>query len=181
MRRALAPPCPARTRSASICSVSGTRRTLARTPHGVLSRSRPRSSHSRARPRACAASRPLAADRWRGRRRRRRGSDRASRSATAFGIESLLGLLVGWSFLASGIVAWSAAAGEPRRRADGRDRARAGSCRSCCASGVASVPLTAGIWLGDLWLLPLAFLLAGFPLVRLETGSTACWSARSLS
>jgi hypothetical protein len=27
--------------------------------------------------------------------------------------------------------------------------------------------LTAGIWLGDLWLLPLAFLLAGFPLARL--------------
>ena len=33
---------------------------------------------------------------------------------------------------------------------------------------VASVPLTAGIWLSDLWLLPLAFLLAGFPLARLE-------------
>ena len=29
---------------------------------------------------------------------------------------------------------------------------------------LAPVPLTAGIWLGDLWLLPLAFLLAGFPL-----------------
>ena len=34
---------------------------------------------------------------------------------------------------------------------------------------VAPVPLTAGIWLGDLWLLPLAFLLAGFPLARLES------------
>ena len=31
------------------------------------------------------------------------------------------------------------------------------------------MPLTAGIWLGDLWLLPLAFLLAGFPLGRLDT------------
>ena len=31
------------------------------------------------------------------------------------------------------------------------------------------MPLTAGIWLGDLWLLPLAFLLAGFPLARLES------------
>jgi signal transduction histidine kinase len=30
------------------------------------------------------------------------------------------------------------------------------------------LPLTAGIWLGDLWLLPLAYLLAGFPLGRLE-------------
>ena len=33
---------------------------------------------------------------------------------------------------------------------------------------VEPVPLTAGIWLGDLWLLPLAFLLAGFPLARLH-------------
>ena len=41
--------------------------------------------------------------------------------------------------------------------------------RSCCATGRSRSPLTAGIWLGDLWLLPLAFLLAGFPLVRLES------------
>ena len=31
------------------------------------------------------------------------------------------------------------------------------------------LPLTVGIWLGDFWLLPLAFLLAGFPLGRLST------------
>ena len=37
-------------------------------------------------------------------------------------------------------------------------------------SWLAPVPLTAGIWLGDLWLLPLAFLLAGFPLARLANG-----------
>ncbi len=29
-----------------------------------------------------------------------------------------------------------------------------------------SIPLTAGLWLGDIWLLPLCFLLAGFPALR---------------
>ena len=61
-----------------------------------------------------------------------------------------------------------APAGEPRRRADGRDRADLVRLASCCAGWPEPLPLTAGIWLGDLWLLPLAFLLAGFPLGRLH-------------
>ena len=45
---------------------------------------------------------------------------------------------------------------------------------AAAATGSRRSPLTAGIWLGDLWLLPLAFLLAGFPLGRLgRAGSTA--------
>ena len=32
----------------------------------------------------------------------------------------------------------------------------------------ASIPFTAGVWIGDAWLIPLTFLLAGFPAMRLR-------------
>ena len=82
-------------------------------------------------------------------------------------LQAVLFLLVGWSFVASGCVAWS-------RRPENHVGAlmvvigliwfvsqllRRGRSRSRSPSG---------IWLGDLWLLPLAFLLAGFPLARLH-------------
>src|SRR6478735_4435218 len=86
-----------------------------------------------------------------------------------FTYQSLLSLLLGWSFLASGIVAWS-------RRPENHLGVLmvviglVWFVSQLLRQWVAPVPLTAGIWLGDLWLLPLAFLLAGFPLARLESG-----------
>ncbi len=85
-----------------------------------------------------------------------------------FTYQSLLSLLLGWSFLASGIVAWS-------RRPENHLGVLmvviglVWFVSQLLRQWVAPVPLTAGIWLGDLWLLPLAFLLAGFPLGRLES------------
>jgi signal transduction histidine kinase len=86
-----------------------------------------------------------------------------------FTYESFLSLLLGWSFLASGIVAWS------RRPENHLGFLMVGIglvwfVSQLLRQWVAPVPLTAGVWLGDLWLLPLAYLLAGFPLGRLESG-----------
>jgi signal transduction histidine kinase len=85
-----------------------------------------------------------------------------------FTYESFLSLLLGWSFLASGIVAWT-------RRPDNHLGVLmvviglVWFASQLLRQWVAPVPLTVGIWLSDLWLLPLAFLLAGFPLARLES------------
>ncbi len=82
-------------------------------------------------------------------------------------LQSQLFLLVGWSFVASGWVAWT-------RRPENHVGALMlvigliWFVSQCLRRWHEPVPLTAGIWLGDLWLLPLAFLLAGFPLARVH-------------
>src|SRR4051812_9756332 len=87
--------------------------------------------------------------------------------ASHFSVDNLLGLLLGWSFIASGIAGWA-------RRPDsdlGALMVVVGGVWFVSAllkSLHASVPFTLGVWLGDVWLLPLAFLLAGFPTLRLE-------------
>jgi signal transduction histidine kinase len=84
-----------------------------------------------------------------------------------FGVDALLGLFLGWSFIASGIAGWA-------RRPEndlGALMVVVGIVWFVSAllkSWHASVPFTLGVWLGDVWLLPLAFLLAGFPTLRLE-------------
>jgi signal transduction histidine kinase len=84
-----------------------------------------------------------------------------------FTFDLLLFLLVGWSFVISGCVAWT-------RRPENHVGVLmvviglVWFVAQLLRTWMAPVPLTAGIWLGDLWLLPLAFLLAGFPLARLE-------------
>ena len=81
--------------------------------------------------------------------------------------ETALSLLVGWSFLASGCVAWT-------RRPENHVGVLMvviglmWFVSRMLRDWMAPLPLTAGIWLGDAWLLPLAYLLAGFPLGRLE-------------
>jgi signal transduction histidine kinase len=83
-------------------------------------------------------------------------------------LQSLLFLLVGWSFVASGCVAWS-------RRPENHVGALMlvigliWFVSQLLRRWMEPVPLTIGIWLGDFWLLPLAYLLAGFPLGRLST------------
>ena len=82
-------------------------------------------------------------------------------------IEPFLGLLLGWSFLASGCVAWT-------RRPENHVGVLmvviglTWFVSQLLRGWVAPLPLTVGIWLGDMWLLPLVYLLAGFPLGRLE-------------
>jgi signal transduction histidine kinase len=84
-----------------------------------------------------------------------------------FGLDALLGLLLGWSFVASGMVAWA-------RRPENDLGVLMASVGLVWFSAAllktwhAPVPFTAGIWLGDVWLVPLAFLLAGFPTLRVE-------------
>jgi signal transduction histidine kinase len=89
----------------------------------------------------------------------------AARDAVTF--EALLALLVGWSFLASGWVAWTR---RPENHVGGLMVVigLVWFASQLLRQWMAPLPLTAGIWLGDLWLLPLAYLLAGFPLGRLE-------------
>jgi signal transduction histidine kinase len=83
-------------------------------------------------------------------------------------LQSLLFLLVGWSFVASGWVAWA-------RRPENHVGALmvviglVWFASQSLRRWTEPLPLTVGIWLGDLWLLPLAFLLAGFPLARLHS------------
>jgi signal transduction histidine kinase len=85
----------------------------------------------------------------------------------SIGLEELLVLFVGWSFVASGIVAWT-------RRPENHVGALMLAVglmwfgALLLKSWHASIPLTAGIWIGDIWLLPLVFLLAGFPTMRLD-------------
>lgn len=83
-------------------------------------------------------------------------------------LQSLLFLLVGWSFVASGWVAWV-------RRPENHIGALmvviglVWFVSQLLRRWMEPLPLTVGIWLGDLWLLPLAYLLAGYPLGRLAT------------
>jgi signal transduction histidine kinase len=89
--------------------------------------------------------------------------------ADDFGLANVLGLFVGWSFVASGIAGWV-------RRPEndvGLLMVLVGAVWFLAAllkSWHASIPFTAGIWLGDVWVVPLAFLLAGFPALRLAGG-----------
>lgn len=82
-----------------------------------------------------------------------------------FQLADLLGLFVGWSFIASGIAGWV-------RRPEndvGILMVAVGTIWFVAAllkNWHESIPLTAGLWLGDIWLLPLCFLLAGFPALR---------------
>ena len=83
-------------------------------------------------------------------------------------LQSQLFLLVGWSFVASGWVAWT------RRPENHVGALMVGIgllwfVSQLLRRWMEPLPLTLGIWLGDLWLLPLAFLLAGFPLARLHS------------
>src|SRR4051794_28047541 len=84
-----------------------------------------------------------------------------------FGVDALLGLFVGWSFIASGIAGWA-------RRPEndvGALMVLVGLVWFVSAllkSWHESIPFTLGLWLGDVWVVPLAFLLAGFPTLRLE-------------
>jgi signal transduction histidine kinase len=81
--------------------------------------------------------------------------------------DGVVALIAGWSFLVSGTIA-------TERRPDNH----VGSLMIVIGliwfvshllrKWMAPAPLTAGIWLGDLWLLPLTFLLAGFPLAHLD-------------
>ena len=79
-----------------------------------------------------------------------------------FGLESLLFLVVGWTFIASGIAGWL-------RRPENRTGALMIAVGAMWFGGTllkslgSSLALSAGIWIGDIWLLPLVFLLAGFP------------------
>ncbi len=89
----------------------------------------------------------------------------ASRDGISF--DDVITLIVGWSFLASGAVATE------RRPENGIGTLMiviglVWFVSQLLRQWMAPVPLTAGIWLGDLWLLPLAFLLAGFPLAHLS-------------
>ncbi len=85
-----------------------------------------------------------------------------------FGLVELLFLVVGWTFIASGVTGWL-------RRPENRTGAlmiAVGAMwfgATLLKSVDSSVVLTAGIWIGDIWLLPLVFLLAGFPAGRLQT------------
>jgi len=84
-----------------------------------------------------------------------------------FGVQTLLSLFVGWSFTASGIVAWVRRPENPV----GTLMVAVGLVwfiAQLLRHWGGSIGLTFGIWLGDLWVLPLAFLLAGFPLMRVE-------------
>ena len=80
--------------------------------------------------------------------------------------DAVVSLIAGWSFLASGAVAIE-------RRPENPVGALmlviglVWFVSQLLRQWMAPAPLTFGIWLGDLWLLPLAFLLAGFPLARL--------------
>ena len=83
------------------------------------------------------------------------------------GFDAVVALIVGWSFLASGAVA---SARRPEN-AIGALMIVIGLVwfvSQLLRQWMAPVPLTAGIWLGDLWLLPLTFLLAGFPFAHLS-------------
>ena len=83
------------------------------------------------------------------------------------GFDAVVALIVGWSFLASGVVA---SARRPEN-AIGALMIVIGLVlfvSNLLRQWMAPVPLTAGIWLGDLWLLPLTFLLAGFPFAHLS-------------
>ena len=85
-----------------------------------------------------------------------------------YGTDTLLALFVGWSFTASGIAAWIRRPENPV----GALMVTIGIvwfASQLFRHGGGSIGLTFGIWIGDLWLPPLAFLLAGFPLMRLET------------
>jgi signal transduction histidine kinase len=83
-------------------------------------------------------------------------------------VQSVLFLLVGWSFVASGWVAWT-------RRPENHLGVLmlviglVWFLSQLLRRWMEPVPLTIGIWLSDLWLLPLAYLLAAFPLGRLST------------
>ena len=96
-----------------------------------------------------------------------------------FELADLLGLFVGWSFIASGIAAWV-------RRPEndtGIVMVAVGTVWFVSAllkNWHASIPLTAGVWLGDIWLLPLCFLLAGFPAMRFETLDRVALAALAL-
>ena len=93
------------------------------------------------------------------------GGDRRARQGIGF--DAVVALIVGWSFLASGVVA---SARRPEN-AIGALMIVIGLVwfvSNLLRQWMAPVPLTAGIWLGDLWLLPLAFLLAGFPFAHLS-------------
>src|SRR4051794_7594830 len=80
----------------------------------------------------------------------------------------LLALFGGFSFIASGIAGWV------RRPENDTGTAMVAVGTIWFVSALLknwneSIPLTAGVWLGDIWLLPLCFLLAGFPAMRLGT------------
>jgi signal transduction histidine kinase len=80
--------------------------------------------------------------------------------------DAIVGLIAGWSFLVSGTIAIE-------RRPDNHVGALmlviglVWFLSHLLRTWMQPLPLTAGIWLGDLWLLPLAYLLAGFPLAHL--------------
>lgn len=87
--------------------------------------------------------------------------------ADGFGVTLFLWLFAGWAFVASGT------AGLLRRPENPVGALMILIGAVWCVARVlrdwdASVPLLAGIWLGDLWLLPFAVLLAGFPLMRVR-------------
>src|SRR3954467_11264337 len=85
-----------------------------------------------------------------------------------FGLDALLGLLLGWSFVASGMVAWARRPGNDPGGLVGGGGPRGALGVLMASVGLvwfsaallktwhAPVPFTAGIWLGDVWLVPLA-------------------------
>src|SRR3954469_2047482 len=84
-----------------------------------------------------------------------------------YGPDPVLGLFVGWSFIASGLFA---ALRRPENDL-GPLMVVIGMVWLSAAllkSWEASVPVPIGVWLGDVWWLPLAFLLVGFPTLRVE-------------
>jgi signal transduction histidine kinase len=87
----------------------------------------------------------------------------------AFAVEEALFLFVGWSFMASGVIAWT-------RRPENTVGALMVATGLMWFVGTllkvwgASIPATAGVWIGDTWLLPFVFLLAAYPAGHLQTG-----------
>jgi hypothetical protein len=84
-------------------------------------------------------------------------------------VTTILGVLLGWSFLASGLVVWG------RRPENRLGPLMAGLGMAWLAGALliesdSSPVFTAGIWLGDTWVIFFVLFLLAFPSGRLKSG-----------